>query len=251
MPGRDPPGRDPHGGRGAGGRDRWDDEGEVRRVYGGFADGSPEHAPGRGRPARRPPDREPGDRADYRTEQGLTREDRDAIGPAYRDGGRGSYAPTAEQATGRERRGWDDRADPGAWFGGPHAEKAHPFGPHRGLGPKGYTRSGERIREDVSDRLMEDSHLDASDIEVSITGTEVTLDGTVDSRAAKRRAEDHAEDVLGVTHVQNKLRVRPAPGTVGAQTDPRIAALTDGKDTDQPALESRQEQDERPARPPR
>ena len=246
MPGRDPPGRDPRGGRAGDGRDRWDDEGEARRAaYGGFADGSPDYAPGRGRHDRSRADREPGERADYRTEQGLTREDREAIGPAHPDDGRGSYAPTAEEATGRQRRGWDDRADPGAWFGGPHAEKAHPFGPHRGRGPKGYTRSGERIREDVSDRLMEDSHLDASDIEVSITGTEVSLDGTVDSRAAKRRAEDHAEDVTGVTHVQNNLRVRPAPGTVGAQTDPRIAALTDGKDAGQPALESRQEHDER------
>ncbi len=233
MPGRDPPGRDSRGGRDLRWRDDRDDEGEARRAAsGGFADGSPDYAPGPARHDRSRADREPGDRADYRTEQGFTREDRDAIGPGYLDNGRGSYAPTAEQARGREQRSWGGRDDPGAWFGGPHAEKAHPFGPHRGRGPKGYTRSGERIREDVSDRLMEDSHLDASDIEVSVTGTEVTLDGTVDSRAAKRRAEDHAEDVTGVTHVQNNLRVRPAPGTVAAQTDPRIAALTDGTDTD-------------------
>ena len=155
MAGRDPPGRDLRGGRDPRGRDDWDDEGEARRAaYGGFTDGSLDYSPGPGRRDRGDDYREPGDRADYRIEQGLTREDRDAIGPAHPDAGRGSYAPTAEQATGRERRGWDDRADPGAWFGGPHAEKAHPFGPHRGRGPKGYTRSGERIREDVSDRLM-------------------------------------------------------------------------------------------------
>ena len=203
--------------------------------------------------------REPGERADYRIEQGLTREDRDAIGGLYADyghsfggyGAGGGYTPNPDEGVGRDGRGWTGRGDPGAWFGGPHAEKAHPFGPHRGRGPKGYTRSGERIREDVSDRLTEDAHLDPSDIEVSVTGTEVTLDGTVDSRFAKRRAEDHAEDVLGVTHVQNNLRVRPRPGTVAAATDPRIAALSDGKDADEPGLEQREDRDERSAHPPR
>ena len=79
---------------------------------------------------------------------------------------------------------------------------------HRGRGPRGYARSDERIREDVSDRLMEDPYVDASDIEVRVSGREVTLDGTVDSRHDKRRAEDIAESVAGVAHVQNNLRVR-------------------------------------------
>lgn len=39
-------------------------------------------------------------------------------------------------------------------------------------------------------------------------GGEVTLKGTVDSRTAKRRAEDIAESVSGVTNVENRLRVR-------------------------------------------
>jgi hypothetical protein len=81
-------------------------------------------------------------------------------------------------------------------------------GGHRGRGPRGYARSAERIREDVSDRLTDDPFLDASDIEVRVSTSEVTLDGTVGSRADKRRAEDCAEQVAGVTHVQNNLRVR-------------------------------------------
>ena len=36
----------------------------------------------------------------------------------------------------------------------------------------------------------------------------VTLDGTVSTRLQKRRAEDCAEDVSGVKHVQNNLRVQ-------------------------------------------
>jgi hypothetical protein len=43
---------------------------------------------------------------------------------------------------------------------------------------------------------------------VEVSGREVTLSGQVDSRMAKRRAEDIAESVSGVTHVQNNLRVR-------------------------------------------
>ncbi len=36
----------------------------------------------------------------------------------------------------------------------------------------------------------------------------MTLDGTVSTRLQKRRAEDCAEDVSGVKHVQNNLRVQ-------------------------------------------
>ena len=80
-------------------------------------------------------------------------------------------------------------------------------GEHRGRGPRGYQRSDERIREDVSDRLSDDGHLDASDIEVTVSKGEVTLNGTVSSRDQKRRAEDLAEEVSAVSHVQNNLRV--------------------------------------------
>jgi anti-sigma factor RsiW len=50
--------------------------------------------------------------------------------------------------------------------------------------------------------------VDASEIEVSVSDREVTLSGMVDSRDAKRRAEDCAESVSGVMHVQNNLRVQ-------------------------------------------
>ncbi len=89
-------------------------------------------------------------------------------------------------------------------------------GQHRGRGPKGYTRSDDRICEDVNDRLSDDPFVDASEIEVSVSSCEVTLTGTVDSRDAKRRAEDIAEQVSGVKHVQNNLRVQQqTPGMTG------------------------------------
>lgn len=83
----------------------------------------------------------------------------------------------------------------------------------RGKGPKGYVRSDERIKEDVSDRLSDDDTLDASEIVVEVSGGEVTLSGYVDSRQAKRTAEDCADQCAGVVNVQNNLRVRSSSGT--------------------------------------
>ncbi|HVL72380.1 MAG TPA: CBS domain-containing protein [Beijerinckiaceae bacterium] len=80
-------------------------------------------------------------------------------------------------------------------------------GAHRGRGPRGYSRPDERIREDVCERLADDDAVDASAVEVRVEGGEVTLAGTVASRDEKRRAEDLAERVSGVRHVQNDLRV--------------------------------------------
>ena len=94
-----------------------------------------------------------------------------------------------------EEHAW---SEPGAWYG---------EGRYRGIGPKDYVRSDERIRELVCDDLMDDSWLDASAIEVTVEGGEVTLSGSVESRDAKRLAEDIAEHAGGARHVQNNLRI--------------------------------------------
>lgn len=130
------------------------------------------------------------------------------------------YGRSSETRWGEDRyggrdheRGWWDRTkdEVRSWMGDSDAEHRREadreYG-HRGRGPKGYTRSDERIREDVNDRLMEDWGVDATDIEVTVNAGEVTLTGTVDSRESKRRAEDIAAYVLGVKDVQNSLRVR-------------------------------------------
>ncbi|WP_296597867.1 BON domain-containing protein [Phenylobacterium sp.] len=77
----------------------------------------------------------------------------------------------------------------------------------RGRGPKGYQRSDDRISDEAHQRLTDDPWLDATEVNVSVSGGEVTLSGTVDSREAKHRAERIVEDVSGVKHVQNNLRV--------------------------------------------
>lgn len=128
-----------------------------------------------------------------------------------RDYGRGRYG------SGREERGFFEKAgdEIASWFGDEEAERRRQmdyrrqgYGEnYRGRGPRNYTRSDDRIREDINDRLTDDFYLDASDIDVEVNGGEVILKGTVDSRFAKRRAEDIAEDVSGVTHCENRIRV--------------------------------------------
>lgn len=110
-------------------------------------------------------------------------------------------------------RGWWDRTrdEVSSWFGDDDAERRRRMdkatGPHKGKGPKDYQRSSERIREDVCDRLCDNSMIDASGIDIKVEGADVILTGTVESREDKRRAEDIAESVSGVSNVQNQLRV--------------------------------------------
>lgn len=121
-----------------------------------------------------------------------------------------------------EQRGFLQRAgdEIASWFGDEDASRRREQD-HRGRGPSDYTRSDDRIREDVNDVLTHDWRVDASAVRVEVKDGEVTLSGTVDSRQAKRRAEDLADGVSGVRHVQNNLRAR----------DRDYGGLTAGTDT--------------------
>jgi len=136
----------------------------------------------------------------------------------YGSYGAGSYGEgTYGAAPRREYGGYGERSERGffertgdeiaSWFGDEDAARRREQD-HRGRGPAGYTRSDERIREDVNDKLTEDWRVDASAIEVGVASGEVTLDGTVPSREQKRRAEDLVDSLSGVKHVQNNLRVK-------------------------------------------
>lgn len=123
---------------------------------------------------------------------------------------------------GGERGVWDKTTDEVAsWFGDRDAERRRDMDQHRGKGPKNYSRSDDRVRDDVSDRLTDDPMVDASEIEVEVKSGEVTLTGTVKSRDQRRRAEDCAEQVSGVKHVQNNLRVMQdsTTGMAGSTSD--------------------------------
>ena len=116
------------------------------------------------------------------------------------------------------RWGWGDPSAWGAERSGQSYDRGR-SGPHAGLGPRGYQRSDDRIREDVCDALCEHGYVDASEIEVTVLNGEVTLTGAVRERPQKRMAEDAAEDVAGVREVHNQLRV--SPGGSGQDRDTR------------------------------
>ena len=122
-------------------------------------------------------------------------------------GERGTFAQRSTQG------GWQPSYRGGQEFHGQsgYGDWQH-AGPHTGKGPKGYQRSDDRIREDVSDQLTLHGEVDASQVEVDVKNGEVTLRGTVDSRQAKRMAEDAADCVTGVRQVNNQLRVTSGQG---------------------------------------
>ncbi|MES2125202.1 MAG: BON domain-containing protein [Gemmatimonadota bacterium] len=140
------------------------------------------------------------------------------------DGARyGSPDRSGEQYTGwdRERSQQWDRQD-GDWRSGYRGQQEEQWhgsttgrqqrygssrGEHTGRGPKGYQRSDDRTREDVCEALSQDGQIDASEIEVTVKGGEVTLSGTVPDRETKRWAEDCVESCSGVRDVQNRLKV--------------------------------------------
>ena len=112
-------------------------------------------------------------------------------------------------AFGEDPRGWRGPGDEGPR--GFDREARRPGASHRGRGPKGYTRTDQRITEDVCERLTDDDYVDAGDIEVQVTEGVVTLTGTVATRSMKHRAEDVAEACGGVRDVENRIRVA-SPG---------------------------------------
>lgn len=200
------PGRDRSEGRSRrdfGESDRWRGQGQRENEQRNFEE--------------RRADPDQGGEADYRRRQ--------AYGPSERDEPRYGQVDYRDRQRYDEPRRWSGQPDRGERGGGiglnPTLERIAggyadhiwrsdmPAGEHRGRGPKNYTRSDDRIREDVSERLSDDSWLDASEIEVRVANCEVILTGAVQSRDDKRRAEDLAEQVSGVKHVQNNLRVEP------------------------------------------
>jgi hypothetical protein len=75
--------------------------------------------------------------------------------------------------------------------------------------------------------LGDDWLVDATEIEVAVLNGEVTLSGTVDRREQRRRAEDVAESVSGVKHVQNNIRVSGTT-TAGFGNEPGTTSSSSG-----------------------
>lgn len=88
-------------------------------------------------------------------------------------------------------------------------------GRFRGVGPKNYMRSDERLTEEINERLTDDDDLDASEITVRVASGKVTLEGSVDQRWMKHRAEDIADACSGVKEVDNRIQVSSTGSSLG------------------------------------
>lgn len=163
------------------------------------------------------PDWEPSPRGGYQSYGG-----QGGYGSQY--GGRYGYEPsgdTREPWTGGTPRSYGGWSGEQGWTGSEGWNERGPSsggysrlssmgrqGRHYGKGPKNYQRSDERLKEELSDHLMKDGELDASQVSIEVKNGEVTLEGTVPDRRTKREIEDCAEGVMGVKDVTNRLRVQ-------------------------------------------
>jgi len=132
----------------------------------------------------------------YPRDQGASQRNQ---GYEYRDRGMPAYGPQYGQYA---------QYGQGGYASGGQTEDWRVPGPYTGKGPRGYQRSDERIREEVSDRLAQHGRIDASDMDVQVQNGEVTLSGNANSRDEKRMAEDVAAFAPGVTDVNNQIKVK-------------------------------------------
>jgi osmotically-inducible protein OsmY len=121
--------------------------------------------------------------------------------------------------TGNRNQDWQSRQDwqsgsmndrGGASYGSYGQDREFSAGRFTGKGPKGYKRSDERIKEDVSELIMRHPEIDGSDIEIEVASGEVTLTGNVPERRMKHLLEDLIERTLGVGEIHNQLKVKKA-----------------------------------------
>jgi len=142
----------------------------------------------------------------------------------YGDGG-SSYGGGFDQRSRARYPGSLDR-DPMEWRGESREPRREP--PRYRTGPKGYTRSDDRLREDISERLMMADSVDSSDVSVSVKDCKVTLEGRVPDRRMKHAIEDLVDNCPGVQDIDNRIRVGrqsttttpPTTGAMGATGNP-------------------------------
>lgn len=78
-----------------------------------------------------------------------------------------------------------------------------------GVGPRGFHRSAESIREEICERLTTHPHIDPSEVEVEVEARGfVKLVGLVEDRWTKRAIENECDQVRGVRDVRNEIEIR-------------------------------------------
>ena len=116
----------------------------------------------------------------------------------------------------------------GQFPGGPdifqRTGRAQPDVPRSRAGPKNYTRSDERIRELICERLTQDLSIDVSDVGVEVQGGRVSLAGTVPDRQMKHAIEDVVDNCWGVQDIENNIHVQ-----LGREADAQPATAPGGR----------------------
>jgi osmotically-inducible protein OsmY len=130
-------------------------------------------------------------------ERQLESEYSDESALSYEQPARPAYGPTYAQRYGREYGRYPIASRP-------NARNPYP------QGPKGYQRSDERLKEDISERLMESHYIDCSEVSVDVRGAKVVLEGSVPSRHMKHAIEDLVDACPGVQDIDNRVRVAGA-----------------------------------------
>lgn len=79
---------------------------------------------------------------------------------------------------------------------------------YAGIGPKGYSRNDESIKEEVCEILIWSPDVDAREIDVFVKDGIVRLEGFVDSRYSKKQSESLLEEVSGIVDIENQLIIK-------------------------------------------
>jgi osmotically-inducible protein OsmY len=158
-------------------------------------------------------------------------------GYGQRGFGHGGYGPGGYGGYGREQSGYGqpggfgqgaggysmgEQGGQGAYGGYGQQQWGSPGGQRMRRGPKGYKRSDERLKEDISERLMQSGHIDPSEVTVEVQNGKVTLEGTVPERRMKHQIEDLVDDCPGVQDIDNRVRV--SRGESGATSESGTAS---------------------------
>lgn len=97
----------------------------------------------------------------------------------------------------------------GGWAAGGESMRTTGDAGYRGVGPKGYQRSDQYIRDQICERLMLDPYLDPSRVVVRVSKGKVTLTGSVASERMREAAIAAAANVSGGP-VDSKLQLSGA-----------------------------------------
>lgn len=82
------------------------------------------------------------------------------------------------------------------------------------------TKTAGAVKDAINDALLYDPRVSSFSITPHVTGSIVTLRGTVDNAKAKQAAAENARNTVGVSRVANRIRVQPN----GARSDAHVEA---------------------------